>query len=104
MRERANDPFRGGNESDERGFSDAANCSGIVLAKLDGTAKGGVAIPIRQEFGLPVKFIGFGETAALLGTHAMKLTGADAVAMMDLRYENERKPLDLDPLLPIDLL
>jgi len=32
-----------------------------VLAKLDGTAKGGVVIPIRQEFKLPVKFIGVGE-------------------------------------------
>ncbi len=48
--------------SQARGFSDAADCTGIVLAKLDGTAKGGVAIPIRQEFGLPVKFIGLGET------------------------------------------
>lgn len=49
--------------SQARGFSDAAGCTGIVLAKLDGTAKGGVAIPIRKEFNLPVKFIGFGETA-----------------------------------------
>ncbi|MBL8855815.1 MAG: signal recognition particle-docking protein FtsY [Planctomycetaceae bacterium] len=49
--------------SQARGFSDAAGCSGIILAKLDGTAKGGVAIPIRKEFNLPVKFIGFGETA-----------------------------------------
>lgn len=48
--------------SQARGFSQAAGCSGIVLAKLDGTAKGGVAIPIRQEFGLPVKFVGLGET------------------------------------------
>ena len=32
-----------------------------LLAKLDGTAKGGVAIPIRQEFNLPVKYIGLGE-------------------------------------------
>ena len=48
--------------SQARGFSEAAGCTGIVLAKLDGTAKGGVAIPIRQEFGLPVKFIGLGET------------------------------------------
>jgi fused signal recognition particle receptor len=47
--------------SQARGFSEAANCSGIVLAKLDGTAKGGVAIPIRREFGLPVKYIGLGE-------------------------------------------
>ena len=47
--------------SQARGFSEAANCTGIVLAKLDGTAKGGVAIPIRREFGLPVKYIGLGE-------------------------------------------
>ena len=44
--------------SQARGFSEAAGCTGIILAKLDGTAKGGVAIPIREEFGLPVKFIG----------------------------------------------
>lgn len=48
--------------SQARGFSEAAGCTGIVLAKLDGTAKGGVAIPIRQEFGLPVKFVGLGES------------------------------------------
>ncbi len=48
--------------SQARGFSETAGCTGIVLAKLDGTAKGGVAIPIRQEFGLPVKFVGIGET------------------------------------------
>ncbi len=48
--------------SQARGFSEVANCTGIVLAKLDGSAKGGVAIPIRQEFGLPVKFVGLGET------------------------------------------
>ena len=47
--------------SQARGFSDAAGCSGIILAKLDGTAKGGVAIPIRREFDLPVKYIGIGE-------------------------------------------
>lgn len=48
--------------SQARGFTEVAECSGIILAKLDGTAKGGVAIPIRQEFGLPVKFVGLGET------------------------------------------
>jgi fused signal recognition particle receptor len=47
--------------SQARGFSEAAGCTGIVLAKLDGTAKGGVVIPIRKQFGLPVKFIGLGE-------------------------------------------
>ncbi|MDP6447463.1 MAG: signal recognition particle-docking protein FtsY [Pirellulaceae bacterium] len=49
--------------SQARGFSDAANCTGIILAKLDGTAKGGVIIPIRQQFDLPVKYVGLGETA-----------------------------------------
>ena len=49
--------------SQARGFSEAAGCTGIILAKLDGTAKGGVAIPIRREFDLPVKYIGLGEKA-----------------------------------------
>ena len=47
--------------SQARGFSEAVECTGIVLAKLDGTAKGGVIIPIRQQFDLPVKYIGVGE-------------------------------------------
>lgn len=47
--------------SQAKGFSEAAGCTGIVLSKLDGTAKGGVIIPISQQFGLPVKFIGLGE-------------------------------------------
>jgi fused signal recognition particle receptor len=34
-----------------------------VLAKIDGTAKGGVIVPIRQQFGLPVKYVGVGEKA-----------------------------------------
>lgn len=48
--------------SQAKGFSAAAGCTGIVLAKLDGTAKGGVVIPIRQQFNLPVKYIGLGES------------------------------------------
>jgi len=47
--------------SQARGFSEAVACTGIVLAKLDGTAKGGVVIPIRQQFDLPVKYVGVGE-------------------------------------------
>lgn len=42
-------------------FSDAANCTGIVLAKLDGTAKGGIVVAIRQQMGIPVKYVGVGE-------------------------------------------
>lgn len=49
--------------SQAKGFSDAAGCTGIVLAKLDGTAKGGVVLPIRKQFELPVKYIGVGEKA-----------------------------------------
>ena len=42
-------------------FKDVANIDGIILTKLDGTAKGGIAIAIRNELGLPVRYIGFGE-------------------------------------------
>ena len=42
-------------------FSEVANLDGIILTKLDGTAKGGIAIAIRNELGLPVRYIGLGE-------------------------------------------
>ncbi len=42
-------------------FTETANVTGVVLTKLDGTAKGGVVIAIREELGLPVKWIGVGE-------------------------------------------
>jgi fused signal recognition particle receptor len=47
--------------SQARNFSDAANCTGIILAKLDGTAKGGIVVAIRQTMGIPVKYVGVGE-------------------------------------------
>ena len=47
--------------SQAQGFSEAAGCTGIVLAKLDGSAKGGVILPIREKFQLPVKYVGLGE-------------------------------------------
>ena len=50
--------------SQAHGFSTAAKCTGIILAKLDGTAKGGVIIPIREKFAIPVKFVGLGEKAS----------------------------------------
>lgn len=43
-------------------FSEAAEITGIVLTKMDGTAKGGIAIAIQSELGIPVKYIGVGET------------------------------------------
>ena len=42
-------------------FNEAAEISGIVLTKLDGTAKGGIIIPIKNELGIPVKLVGVGE-------------------------------------------
>ena len=47
--------------SQAKNFSDAVQCTGIVLAKLDGTAKGGVIVAIRQQMGTPVKYVGVGE-------------------------------------------
>ncbi len=44
-----------------RAFKEAAGLTGIVLTKLDGTAKGGVVLAIREDLGIPVKFIGVGE-------------------------------------------
>lgn len=49
--------------SQAQNFTQAVDCTGIVLAKLDGTAKGGVVVAIRQQVGLPVKYIGVGEKA-----------------------------------------
>ncbi len=67
--------------SQASGFTTAAECSGIVLAKLDGTAKGGVVIPIRQQFELPVKFVGVGEQET-------DLTLFDADAFVDALFSD----------------
>ncbi len=45
-----------------REFSEVANITGIILTKMDGTAKGGIAVAIQSELGIPVKYIGVGET------------------------------------------
>ena len=42
-------------------FSEAIEVDGLVLTKLDGTAKGGIALAIAHELGIPVKLIGVGE-------------------------------------------
>ncbi|NNM26368.1 MAG: signal recognition particle-docking protein FtsY, partial [Phycisphaerales bacterium] len=43
-------------------FRDAIDLTGIFLAKLDGTAKGGIVVAIRDRLGIPVKLVGVGET------------------------------------------
>ncbi|MBT0666098.1 signal recognition particle-docking protein FtsY [Geobacter pelophilus] len=49
--------------SQARLFKEAAEVSGVVLTKLDGTAKGGIVVAVSNEFQLPVRFIGIGEQA-----------------------------------------
>ncbi len=48
--------------SQARQFMEAAQITGIILTKLDGTAKGGIAVAIQSELGIPVKYVGIGET------------------------------------------
>ena len=43
-------------------FMEATDITGVVLTKMDGTAKGGIAVAIQAELGIPVKYIGVGET------------------------------------------
>jgi fused signal recognition particle receptor len=47
--------------SQAREFASVTNLTGIILTKMDGTAKGGIAIAVQAELGIPVKFIGVGE-------------------------------------------
>jgi len=49
--------------SQARAFSEACGVTGLVVAKLDGTAKGGIVVAIAREFGIPILYIGTGESA-----------------------------------------
>jgi fused signal recognition particle receptor len=42
-------------------FSEAAQLSGVILTKIDGTAKGGVALAVARQLNLPIRFVGAGE-------------------------------------------
>ncbi len=59
--------------SQAREFIDATEVNGIILTKMDGTAKGGVILAIEQELGLPIAYIGCGE-----GIHDLKKFDADS--------------------------
>ena len=67
--------------SQAKHFTDAVKCTGIILAKLDGTAKGGVVVAIRQQVGLPVKYVGVGE-------HLEDLAEFDADSFVDAMFED----------------
>jgi fused signal recognition particle receptor len=64
-----------------RVFKEATDVSGIVLTKLDGTAKGGVIISIQEELGVPVKYIGVGEDVE-------DLQPFDPIRFVDALFEN----------------
>jgi fused signal recognition particle receptor len=49
--------------SQVRQFRDATGITGLVVTKLDGTAKGGVVFALAREFGLPIRYVGLGEGA-----------------------------------------
>lgn len=69
-----------------RQFSEVADITGIILTKLDGTAKGGIAVAIQSELGIPVKYIGVGETIEDL----QKFDSQEFVnALFDVKQEGE---------------
>lgn len=73
-------------------FSEAADITGIVLTKLDGTAKGGIIITIHKELGLPVKLVGVGEKIDDL----MDFSAADYAAALfdnDVNFEGNYQRL-----------
>ncbi len=68
-------------------FKEVADLTGIILTKLDGTAKGGIAVAIQSELGIPVKYIGVGETIEDLE----KFNAEQFVhALFDVRRTEER--------------
>jgi fused signal recognition particle receptor len=48
--------------SQAKAFTEAVELTGVVLTKLDGSAKGGIVLAIQHAFGIPVKLVGLGET------------------------------------------
>lgn len=67
-----------------RQFMEVADITGIILTKLDGTAKGGIAVAIQSELGIPVKYVGVGEKIDDL----QKFNSADFVnALFDVQHE-----------------
>ncbi len=64
-----------------RTFNDAVRLDGIVMTKMDGTARGGIVIPLISELGVPVEYIGIGETAD-------DLVLFDAEKFIDMLYDD----------------
>lgn len=72
--------------SQAKQFSQVAKLTGIILTKLDGTAKGGIAVAIQSELGIPVKYIGVGESIEDL----QKFNATEFVkALFDIKAEGD---------------
>lgn len=71
--------------SQARQFAEVADITGIILTKLDGTAKGGIAVAIHSELGIPVKYIGVGESIEDL----QKFNAEEFVNALFTTVENE---------------
>ena len=71
-----------------RQFAEVADITGIILTKLDGTAKGGIAVAIHSELGIPVKYIGVGEKIEDL----QKFDADDFVNALFCRNDKEQAP------------
>lgn len=71
-----------------REFAEVADITGIILTKMDGTAKGGIAVAIHSELGIPVKYIGVGETIE-------DLQKFDANEFVNALFEREEKDVDI---------
>ena len=67
-----------------REFGEVADLTGIILTKMDGTAKGGIAVAIQSELKIPVKYIGVGETID-------DLQKFDADQFVDALFRTERE-------------
>ncbi len=70
-------------------FKEAANITGIILTKLDGTARGGIAVAIQAELGIPVKYVGVGEKID-------DLQKFDAQQFVDALFDVEKEELRED--------
>ena len=72
-----------------RAFMDAVDVTGVVLTKLDGTAKGGIVIAIQRQLGLPVKLVGLGEDVE-------DLADFEPDAFVEALFEQVAQDVDLD--------
>ena len=84
--------------SQAKAFQEAVDVTGVVLAKLDGTAKGGIVIAIQRQLGIPVKLVGLGEEAEDLATFDPDAFIEALFAEVSQDVEIDESALDQAPL------